>query len=87
MTNKPTSAAGMGQRTGWDAQPHGWENDETPADWLKGCARRLEKATQGSHPNPLIENFEKRNKHGTIEYHLQQVKNANLKWRELLSAN
>ncbi|GKA12212.1 hypothetical protein Tco_0691758 [Tanacetum coccineum] len=41
MTNKPTSAAGMGQRTGWD-------------------------------------------KHGTIEYHLQQVKNANLKWRELL---
>ncbi|GJW84058.1 hypothetical protein Tco_0157203 [Tanacetum coccineum] len=41
------------------------------------------KATQGSHLNPLIANFEKRNKQGTIEYHLQQVKNANLKWREL----
>ncbi|GJY81100.1 hypothetical protein Tco_1074133 [Tanacetum coccineum] len=43
------------------------------------------KAMQGSHPNPLIENFEKRNKQGTIKYHLQQVKNANLKWRELQS--
>ncbi|GJW05134.1 hypothetical protein Tco_1563990 [Tanacetum coccineum] len=44
------------------------------------------KAMQGSHPNPLIANFEKRNKQGTIEYHLHQVKNANLKWRELPSA-
>ncbi|GJR90858.1 hypothetical protein Tco_0214869, partial [Tanacetum coccineum] len=44
------------------------------------------KATQGSYPNPLIANFEKRNKQGTIEYHLQQVKNSNLKWREFPSA-
>ncbi|GKF11592.1 hypothetical protein Tco_0049518, partial [Tanacetum coccineum] len=64
--------------------------DETPAARLEGCAGRLEsfwsKATQGSHLNSLIENFKKRNKQGTIEYHLQQVKNANLKWRELQSA-
>nr|GEU91985.1 hypothetical protein [Tanacetum cinerariifolium] len=60
--------------------------DETPADQLKGCVGRLEKAAQGSHPNLLIENFKKMNKHGTIEYHLQQVKNVNLKWRELPSA-
>nr|GEZ35944.1 hypothetical protein [Tanacetum cinerariifolium] len=46
----------------------------------------LPKATQSLHPNPLIANFEKRNKQGTIEYHLQQVKNYNLKWRELPSA-
>nr|GEU73406.1 hypothetical protein [Tanacetum cinerariifolium] len=43
-------------------------------------------STQGSSLNPLIANFEKRNKHGTIGYHLQQVKNTNLKWRELPSA-
>nr|GEV50983.1 hypothetical protein [Tanacetum cinerariifolium] len=43
-------------------------------------------ATQGSSPNPLIANFEKRNSHGTIEFYLQQVKNTNLKWRELPSA-
>nr|GEY03606.1 hypothetical protein [Tanacetum cinerariifolium] len=41
---------------------------------------------QGSHPNPLIANFKKRNKKCTIEYHLQQVKNTKLKWRELPSA-
>ncbi|GJT77019.1 hypothetical protein Tco_1043744 [Tanacetum coccineum] len=77
---QPTGVAGRGQPTGWAAQPYGWESDETPADRLEGC-----KATQGSYPNPLIANFEKRNKQGTIEYHLQQVKNANLKWRELPS--
>ncbi|GJS39462.1 zinc finger, CCHC-type containing protein [Tanacetum coccineum] len=42
-------------------------------------------AKQSSCPNPFIANFEKRNKHGTIKYHLQQVKNINLKWRELSS--
>ncbi|GJQ99584.1 hypothetical protein Tco_0522569 [Tanacetum coccineum] len=78
MTNKPTGATSMGQPTGWDAKPHGWESDERPAARLK--------ATQGSHSNLLIENFEKRNKQGNVEYHLQQVKNANLKWRELQSA-
>ncbi|GJY26202.1 ribonuclease H-like domain-containing protein [Tanacetum coccineum] len=46
---------------------------------------KFEKATQSSHPNPLIANYEKRNGRGTIEYQLQQVKNANLKWRELPS--
>nr|GEU90390.1 hypothetical protein [Tanacetum cinerariifolium] len=44
-----------------------------------------EKATQSSHLNPLITNYEKRNKQGTVEYYVQQVKNANLKWEELPS--
>ncbi|GKD56256.1 hypothetical protein Tco_1289643 [Tanacetum coccineum] len=35
--------------------------------------------------NPLIKNYAKRNKQGTVEYHVQPVKNASLKWRELLS--
>ncbi|GJR96631.1 hypothetical protein Tco_0268805 [Tanacetum coccineum] len=74
------------QPTGWDPQPHDWDDDETPADRLEVRAGRLEKATQGSSPNPLIANLEKRNKHGTIEYHLQQVNNTNLKWRQLPSA-
>ncbi|GJR67985.1 hypothetical protein Tco_0014050 [Tanacetum coccineum] len=42
-------------------------------------------ATQSLHQNLLIANYKKRNSIGTIEYHLQQVKNANLKWRELQS--
>ncbi|GJT00094.1 ribonuclease H-like domain-containing protein [Tanacetum coccineum] len=65
-----------------------WGNEgHRPADRL-GCSvdETPAKATQGSHLNPLIENFKKRNKQGTIKYHLQQVKNANLKWRELQSA-
>ncbi|GKA73739.1 hypothetical protein Tco_0780041, partial [Tanacetum coccineum] len=33
---------GMGQPTGWDAQPHILENDEALAAWLEGCAGRLE---------------------------------------------
>ncbi|GJS99973.1 hypothetical protein Tco_0821143 [Tanacetum coccineum] len=78
MTNKPTGTAGRGQSIGWAAQPHGWESDETPAARLEGCARRLEYfwsenffpfdlIIQGSHPNPLIANFEKRNKQGYKE--------------------
>nr|GEX13607.1 hypothetical protein [Tanacetum cinerariifolium] len=43
------------------------------------------KAMRNSHPNPLIENYKKRNKQGTVEHHVQQVKNANLKWREVPS--
>ncbi|GJY08617.1 hypothetical protein Tco_0375671 [Tanacetum coccineum] len=43
------------------------------------------KSTQSSHPNPLIANYKKQNGRGTIEYQLQQIKNANLKWRELPS--
>nr|GEV38491.1 hypothetical protein [Tanacetum cinerariifolium] len=56
-------------------QPYGWR--AMPGGWL------LLKATQNSHLNPLVENYQKRNKQDTVEYHLQQVKNANLKWREL----
>ncbi|GJZ65839.1 hypothetical protein Tco_0622535 [Tanacetum coccineum] len=85
----------MGQPTVWVAQPHGWESDEAPTARLEGCTGRLEAfcpgfyfpfAMQGSCLNPLIENYERRNKEGIIEYHLQQVKNANLKLRELSSA-
>nr|GEV12235.1 hypothetical protein [Tanacetum cinerariifolium] len=35
--------------------------------------------------NLLIANFEKQNKQVTIEYHVKQEKNDNLKWRELTS--
>ncbi|GJT48085.1 hypothetical protein Tco_0974242 [Tanacetum coccineum] len=91
----------MCQPTGWDAQPHGWGSDEAPADRLEVRAGRLEalsgpvlfsfdtrlaRGVLRSSPNPLISSFAKRNKHGTIEYHLQQVKNTNLKWRVLPSA-
>nr|GEW40377.1 hypothetical protein [Tanacetum cinerariifolium] len=89
QTKKPTGSADMCQPTGWDAQLHGWDSDETPANQLEVCARWLKvfsPATQGSSPNLLIANFKKRNKHGAIEYRLQQVKNTNLKWRELPSA-
>ncbi|GJV49406.1 hypothetical protein Tco_1439618 [Tanacetum coccineum] len=42
MSNKPTGAAGRGQPTGWDAQPHGWESDEIPAARLEeSYAREL----------------------------------------------
>ncbi|GKE06271.1 hypothetical protein Tco_1398289 [Tanacetum coccineum] len=71
----------MCQSTSWDAQPHDWDSDEMPADRLEVCAGRLEVLCYASYAN-----FEKKNKHGTIKYHLQQVKNANLKWRELSSA-
>ncbi|GJV78034.1 retrovirus-related pol polyprotein from transposon TNT 1-94 [Tanacetum coccineum] len=36
-------------------------------------------------PNPLIAEYERRNKRNTITYSLQPVSNANLKWRDLLS--
>ncbi|GJZ58746.1 retrovirus-related pol polyprotein from transposon TNT 1-94, partial [Tanacetum coccineum] len=36
-------------------------------------------------PNPLIAEYEKRNKRNTITYSLQPVSNANLKWRDLPS--
>ncbi|GJT19915.1 retrovirus-related pol polyprotein from transposon TNT 1-94 [Tanacetum coccineum] len=36
-------------------------------------------------PNPLIAEYERRNKRNTITYSLQPVLNANLKWRDLLS--
>ncbi|GKC89547.1 hypothetical protein Tco_1150196, partial [Tanacetum coccineum] len=46
---------------------------------------KFDKATKSSFPNPLIAKYEKRNDKGTINYMLQQVKNANLKWRDLPS--
>ncbi|GKF27455.1 hypothetical protein Tco_0083349, partial [Tanacetum coccineum] len=61
-----------------------------PADRLGCSAARLGERRDASRPagglcqaagGSLIWN-----KHGTIEYHLQQVKNTNLKWRELPSA-
>ncbi|GJZ40093.1 hypothetical protein Tco_0586656 [Tanacetum coccineum] len=36
-------------------------------------------------PNPLIAEYEKRNKRNTITYSLQHVSNANLKWRDFPS--
>ncbi|GJZ55539.1 hypothetical protein Tco_0610732 [Tanacetum coccineum] len=36
-------------------------------------------------PNPLIAEYEKRNKRNTITYSLQPMSNANLKWRDLSS--
>ncbi|GJV62855.1 hypothetical protein Tco_1473683 [Tanacetum coccineum] len=46
---------------------------------------KFKKTTQSSDPNLLIANYKKQNGRCTIEYQLQQVKNANRKWRELLS--
>nr|GEW44035.1 hypothetical protein [Tanacetum cinerariifolium] len=56
-----------------------------PARGLCWAAGVSLKVMQGSYPNPLIVNFEKRNKQGTIEYHLKLVKNDNLKMTELSS--
>ncbi|GJX44011.1 putative ribonuclease H-like domain-containing protein [Tanacetum coccineum] len=42
-------------------------------------------ATSSSQPNPLIAKYAKRNKKGTINYNLQPVMNANLKWKDLPS--
>ncbi|GJY81103.1 hypothetical protein Tco_0493854 [Tanacetum coccineum] len=79
MTNKST-------RSGRRQRPATGLRDTQTDENNTATERAVKKATQGSHPNPLIENFKKRNKQGTIKYHLQQVKNANLKWRELQSA-
>ncbi|GJY25818.1 RNA-directed DNA polymerase, eukaryota, reverse transcriptase zinc-binding domain protein [Tanacetum coccineum] len=40
---------------------------------------------KGTLPNPLIAEYERRNKRNTITYSLQLVSNANLKWRDLPS--
>ncbi|GJW57691.1 retrovirus-related pol polyprotein from transposon TNT 1-94 [Tanacetum coccineum] len=52
---------------------------------IRGSSIQTQNSTQSSHPNPLIENYEKQNKQGIVEYHVQQVKNANLKWKEFSS--
>ncbi|GKE12025.1 hypothetical protein Tco_1415576 [Tanacetum coccineum] len=43
------------------------------------------KSRKDTLPNPLIVEYEKRNKRNTIAYSLQPVSNANLKWRDLPS--
>ncbi|GJS88709.1 hypothetical protein Tco_0771345 [Tanacetum coccineum] len=48
----------QGQPTCWAAQPHDWQSDETPAARLEGRQRK------DRNPNPLITNFEKKNKQG-----------------------
>ncbi|GJV67001.1 retrovirus-related pol polyprotein from transposon TNT 1-94 [Tanacetum coccineum] len=52
---------------------------------IKAQTMCLDKATHSLHPNPLIAKYERRNSKGTINYTLQQVTNANLKWRDLPS--
>ncbi|GJY28031.1 hypothetical protein Tco_0403798, partial [Tanacetum coccineum] len=43
------------------------------------------KSRKDTLPNPLIAEYEKRNKRNTITYSLQPVSNSNLKWRDLPS--
>ncbi|GJT08040.1 hypothetical protein Tco_0842502 [Tanacetum coccineum] len=45
----------------------------------------IEKSRKDTLPNPLIAEYERRNKRNTITYSLQPVSNANLKWRDLPS--
>ncbi|GKA87096.1 hypothetical protein Tco_0808807 [Tanacetum coccineum] len=47
--------------------------------------KNLKKSCKDTLPNPLITEYEKRNKRNTIAYSLQPVSNANLKWRDLPS--
>ncbi|GJS93974.1 hypothetical protein Tco_0800942 [Tanacetum coccineum] len=42
------------------------------------------KSCKDTLPNPLIAEYERRNKRNTITYSLQPVSNANLKWKDLL---
>ncbi|GJZ60425.1 hypothetical protein Tco_0616241 [Tanacetum coccineum] len=43
------------------------------------------KSRKDTLPNPLIAEYERRNKRNTITYSLQPVSNANLKWKDLPS--
>ncbi|GJX62101.1 hypothetical protein Tco_0295001 [Tanacetum coccineum] len=58
---------------------------------LKEAIRKVQnrgyfkKSCKDTLPNPLITEYEKRNKRNTIAYSLQPVSNANLKWRDLPS--
>ncbi|GKA46363.1 retrovirus-related pol polyprotein from transposon TNT 1-94, partial [Tanacetum coccineum] len=45
----------------------------------------IEKSRKDTLPNPLIAEYERRNKRNTITYSLQPVSNANLKWRDFPS--
>ncbi|GJZ55680.1 retrovirus-related pol polyprotein from transposon TNT 1-94 [Tanacetum coccineum] len=53
------------------------------ADMLYRAAR--EKSHKETLPNPLIAEYERKNKRNTISYSLQPVSNANLKWKDLCS--
>ncbi|GJV92306.1 hypothetical protein Tco_1540119 [Tanacetum coccineum] len=98
MTNKTNRYGGHGPSDWLGCSVDDWESDEEDHQHARASTLGVivhlmliffafEKSTRRfRHSNLLIENFEKRNKQGTIEYHLQQVKNANLKWRELQSA-
>ncbi|GJY39940.1 hypothetical protein Tco_0426304 [Tanacetum coccineum] len=62
------------------------EDDRAPcraADML--CRAAREKSRKDTLPNPLIAEYERRNKRNTITYSLQPVSNANLKWKDLPS--
>ncbi|GJU01899.1 retrovirus-related pol polyprotein from transposon TNT 1-94 [Tanacetum coccineum] len=62
------------------------EDDRAPcrvADML--CRAAREKSRKDTLPNPLIAEYERRNKRNTITYLLQPMSNANLKWKDLSS--
>ncbi|GJW46631.1 hypothetical protein Tco_0078277 [Tanacetum coccineum] len=66
----------------------GRESDRAPsraADMLCRAAREVlsRKSRKDTLPNPLIADYEKRNKRNTITYSLQPMSNANLKWKDL----
>ncbi|GKC78183.1 hypothetical protein Tco_1128957, partial [Tanacetum coccineum] len=46
---------------------------------------KTEKSRKDTLPNPLIAEYEKRNKNNTITYSLQPVLNGNSKWKDLPS--
>ncbi|GJS28522.1 hypothetical protein Tco_0489142 [Tanacetum coccineum] len=50
-----------------------------------GSSSEEVKSRKDTLPNPLIAEYERRNKRNTITYSLQPVSNANLKWRDLPS--
>ncbi|GKC25126.1 hypothetical protein Tco_1027276 [Tanacetum coccineum] len=56
---------------------------KTPSPVLLFLVVLLQKVTMNTPPNPLIAIYEKKNHGGMIEYTLQTVTNANLKWKDL----
>ncbi|GKF36163.1 hypothetical protein Tco_0112921 [Tanacetum coccineum] len=79
-------------KTAWDECPagrlnallDGREDDRAAcraADIL--CRAAREKSRKETLPNPLIAEYERKNKRNTITYSLQPVSNANLKWKDL----
>ncbi|GKF27290.1 hypothetical protein Tco_0083184, partial [Tanacetum coccineum] len=69
-----------------NALSDGKEDDRPPcraADML--CWADREKSRKDTLLNPLIAEYERRNKRNTITYSLQPMSNANLKWKDFLS--